>query len=446
MNRPITPTAITAVRDAKAAQAAAEVATLVSVVAWAAEFRVEDAEVTEESFGENGVLLGGAGCPLVSEFHVYDLAAGLGMSSESGCHFVGRTLELRYRLRRTWEQVVALEVPVWKAFKVCDATMNLSWEAAVFIDRMLAPVLHSCTFAQIERTVNQAIDLHDPEEAERRRAKDAEDRGFEVHLGGPTRPAGSTVDVTGSLALEDALDLEQAVKNGAKTLGDLGCEESLGARRAMAVGEMARKQLALDLTNDGDKDDDDLEAGTTTPTSTTPGSTGGRGVTLYAHLDADGMHGFLDNVGGGDVLIEQIRSWCQAVGNTVTIRPVIDLNTQISTNAYTPTDKLIDQVRLRDQTCVFPNCAKRGRYCDLDHRVPYDQDNPAAGGETSTENVALLCRRHHRAKTFSAWRYDSPEPGVYTWRSPSGQRFIVVRGRRYGNLPVTTLIDAFTEP
>ena len=430
MNTPTTPTAITAVRDAKAAQSAAEVATLVSVVAWAAEHRVDNSEVTEKTFGENGVLLGGIGCPLVSEFNVYDLAAGLGMSSESGCHFVGRTLELRYRLCKIWERVVALQVPVWKAFKVCDATMNLSWEAAVFIDRMLAPTLHSCSFAQIERTVNQAIDLHDPEEAERRRAKAADDRGFEVHLGGPTRPAGSTVDVSGTLALEDALDLEQAVKKGAEALSDLGCEESLSARRSMAVGEMARKQLALDLS-----DTDDLDA-----------RTGGRGVNLYAHLDPDGMHGWLDNVGGGDVLIEQIRAWCQSVGNTVIVRPVIDVNTQISTNAYTPTDRLIDQVRLRDQTCVFPNCSKRGRYCDVDHRVPYDQDNPDTGGQTETANLALLCRKHHRAKTFSGWRYTSPEPGVYTWQSPSGLRFIVIRGRAYGNLPVTTLVDAYSEP
>ncbi len=46
--------------------------------------------------------------------------------------------------------------------------MNLSYEAARYIDQMLAPVLHSCTFAQIERTVAQAVDLYDPDEAERR--------------------------------------------------------------------------------------------------------------------------------------------------------------------------------------------------------------------------------------------------------------------------------------
>ena len=107
------PSETAAVRAARSARAAAEVVELQAVVEWAAAHRVEHGEVTEESFGDNGVLLGGVGCPLVSEFDVYDLAATLGRSSQSGCDLVAKTLELRYRLRRTWERVVALEVPKW---------------------------------------------------------------------------------------------------------------------------------------------------------------------------------------------------------------------------------------------------------------------------------------------------------------------------------------------
>ena len=432
MEQATTTTAITAVKTLRKERDAADVRLLQGVVQWAAEFRVDNSVVDEDSFGAGGVLLGGIGCPLVSEFDVYDLAAVLGMSSESGCSFVGKTLELRYRLRRVWERVIALEVPTWKALRVAELTMNLSWDAASFVDRMIAPVLHSCSWAQIDRTITQAIDLHDPEEAERRRLKAADDRSFDIHLGGRGSSSDGTVDVTGTLGLEDALDLEQAVKNGAKTLGDLGCEESLDVRRSMAVGEMARNQLALDLHAEN-SDGDDLQAG----------SSGGRGVTLFAHLDPDSEHATLDNTGAGDVLIEQIKAWCQTVGNTVIIRPVIDLNTQISTNAYTPTAKIVDHVRLRDQCCVFPHCTRRARYCDLDHVVAH-----ARGGETSTQNLALLCRKHHRAKTFAPWTYTSPESGVYEWTSPSGHRSRVTRGRRHGRMPITTPLDGphDTEP
>ena len=429
-----TPTDIAAVRDARTAVAAAEVVELQSVVAWAAAHRVvlDDGTgvVTEQTFGDNGVLLGGVGCPLVSEFDVYDLAATLSMSSDAGCHFVGKTLELRYRLRRTWERVVALQVPKWKAFRLAELTMNLTYEAARYIDTMLAPVLHSCTYAQIERTVTMGIDLHDPDEAERRAKKAAEDRSFDVHL--DEASTDGVVQVDGSLALEDALDLEQAVQHGAQTLSDLGCEESLDARRAMAVGDMARTQLALDLQADeAGEDGDDLTSGTT----------GGRGVTIYAHLDPDSPHASLDNPGASDVLISQIQAWCETVGNTVTIRPVIDLNQEITTDAYTPTVKLTEQVRLRDQCCIFPHCTRPARHCDLDHRHPFDQQNPTAGGKTTTSNLALLCRRHHRTKTFSPWTYDTPQPGVYDWTSPTGTHFRVTRSRRDGRLPITTQID-----
>ncbi|CAN5301279.1 hypothetical protein BH09ACT12_BH09ACT12_37230 [soil metagenome] len=424
MSQTTTPTAITAVRDLKKERDAADFALVQGVVAWSVEFRVDKSVVDDLTFGVDGILLGGVGCPLVSEFDVYDLAAGLGMSSEAGCGYVGKVLELRYRLRKIWERVIALEVPVWKAFRVAEHTMNLNFEAAGHVDQMIAPVLHSCSFAQIERTVSQAVDLYDPEEAERLRLKAADDRSFDIHLGGASTEG--TVDVTGTLALEDALDLEQAVKDGAKSLGELGCEESRDVRRSMAVGEMARNQLAFNLNGE----DGDLTAGG-----------GCRGVNLYAHLDPDGMHASLDNVGGNDVLIAQIKAWCEAVGNVVNIRPVIDLNTQLSTNAYTPTDTIVEQVRLRDQVCVFPNCTRRARFCDLDHRVPHAQD-----GKTCTGNLALLCRKHHRAKTFSAWTYDSPQPGVYDWTSPSGLRFQVVRGRRHGRMPITTLIEGEPEP
>jgi hypothetical protein len=419
-------TATAAVRALKQERDAAEVALLQGVVQWAVQHRVDDEVVDDLTFGVDGVLLGGVGCPLVREFDVYDLAASLGMSSDGGCAFVGRTLEVRYRLRRIWEQVVALKVPVWKAFKVADATLCLTAEAATHVDRHLAPVLHSCSFAQIERTITEAIDLHDPEEAERRRVRAADDRRFDVHLNrrGANGTDG-TVEVSGSLDLLDALDLEDAVKKGAKTLGDLGCEESLDVRRSMAVGEMARNQLALDLSDTHGS----AESGT------------GRGVTVNAHLSAEDLHATVDNPGAGMVLVEQLLEWCTRPGVFVKIQPIIDLNTTISSDAYTPSPRLERQVRLRDRCCVFPYCTQPAVRADLDHIEPYDKNDPARGGPTSSWNLAALCRRHHRAKTFSAWTYLMVEPGVYEWRSPSGARFRVTRSHHHHRAPITTPLD-----
>ena len=53
--------------------------------------------------------------------------------------------------------------------------------------------------------------------------------------------------VTAELDLADALDLAAAVTHGAEQLKALGSDETLDARRAAAVGEMARSQLSLPL-------------------------------------------------------------------------------------------------------------------------------------------------------------------------------------------------------
>jgi hypothetical protein len=64
--------------------------------------------------------------------------------------------------------------------------------------------------------------------------------------------------------------------------------------------------------------------------------------------------------------------------------------------------------------------------CDLDHEIPYlpvaDGGSP---GQTHPDNLACLCRRHHRAKTARRWRYERTPDGDYLWHGPHGSRFLV---------------------
>ncbi|NPC43708.1 HNH endonuclease signature motif containing protein [Nocardioides sp. zg-1230] len=82
---------------------------------------------------------------------------------------------------------------------------------------------------------------------------------------------------------------------------------------------------------------------------------------------------------------------------------------------------------LRDRTCVFPWCTRPARRCDIDHVIPHDPDAAAEGrpqpGPTHTDNLAALCRFHHRLKTHSPWRYEMVAPGVFEWTSPHGHRY-----------------------
>ena len=49
---------------------------------------------------------------------------------------------------------------------------------------------------------------------------------------------------------------------------------------------------------------------------------------------------------------------------------------------------------------------------------PYDQR-----GCTDADNCGLLCRRHHRLKTFTAWYWRRGADGGIEWIDPNGVRW-----------------------
>ncbi len=101
------------------------------------------------------------------------------------------------------------------------------------------------------------------------------------------------------------------------------------------------------------------------------------------------------------------------------MKPVIDLADHVHVESYETPDRLTEQTGLRDGTCVFPWCSRPARSCDSDHVIPHSR-----GGPTCSENLAPLCRRHHRLKTHTPWTYTALEPGTYLWSSPHGYQFL----------------------
>ena len=127
------------------------------------------------------------------------------------------------------------------------------------------------------------------------------------------------------------------------------------------------------------------------------------------------------------VLLDQVRGWCGDSRTKVTIKPVIDLQAELSTPAYEIPDRIREQVVLRDRTCVFPWCSRPARGCDIDHVIEHDHDAAIQGrpqpGPTTSSNLGALCRLHHRLKTFTAWTYRTVAPGVFEWTSPHGHHY-----------------------
>ncbi|GAA2094434.1 HNH endonuclease signature motif containing protein [Nocardioides furvisabuli] len=381
--------------------------------------------------------IAGPGTPLVAEFCVAELGTVLGITSVSAKKLIGHALELRHRLPRLWAQVHAGRVPAWRARAVAEATIHstpaLTVEAARFVDTQVAAVAGKIGPAQLDRLVAETIKRFDL--AGQDPAADPED-GYlhvdprhvtihdqDVHFAG-------TVRLEAEVDLADGLDLQRALAHGAATQKALGSHESLDARRAKALGDLARTQTALDLHGSG------LEARSARTSTTEDGSDlpTAREVVLHAHFDATlsgdttifGPTGRLEE-GQRLLLLDQLRSWCGDSRTKITVKPVIDLNQPKAGPSYAIPDRIREHVVLRDRVCVFPWCGRPARGCDVDHVTEHDHHADAEArpqpGPTHTDNLAALCRFHHRLKTHTTWHYDMVAPGVFEWTSPHDHRY-----------------------
>src|SRR5215203_7071638 len=118
---------------------------------------------------DTGLPLAGPGAPLISDFAVMELSALLGRALDSGRNYVGQVIELAHRLPKTWGRVLDGEVPVWKALRMAESTRLLPEDAAAFVDAQLAPFAHGCSWAQVDRLVDEALIRFDPKAFEERR-------------------------------------------------------------------------------------------------------------------------------------------------------------------------------------------------------------------------------------------------------------------------------------
>ena len=276
--------------------------------------------------------IAGEGAPLVAEFCLAELGTVLGVSTTAAKKLVGHALELRHRLPRLWAQVHAGRVPAWRARAVAEATIHstpaLTVEAAGFVDAQVAAVAGRVGAAQLDRLVAETIkrfDLagfdptQDPEDGylhvDPRHATIHDD---DVHYAG-------TMRMEAELDIADALDLDRALAHRAASLKALGSDAPLDARRAAALGDLARTQTALDLHTHGATGARDVD-----------GLPAAREVVLHAHFDAalDGLDTVFGPTGRMEegqrlVLLDQVRDWCGDSRTKVTVKPVIDLNADL---------------------------------------------------------------------------------------------------------------------
>ena len=280
---------LTAVRAARQAELVATAAQLRFAADWAAMHSVDclDHAAASAVFGDTVIPVAGPGAPLVGEFCVAELAAALGLPTEHGRWLLGEALELKHRLRRLWARVMRHELPAWRARRIARRTMELTLDAASFVDAQIAHVAHRVGPAVVDRLIDEAIARFMPETATQEAIQAADTRSFvidhrQVSFAGTSR-------VYGELDLADALDLDAAVTARASHLKELGSALGRDARRAAAVGEIARADLTLDLPTPGPAPAPAPAPDEQEHTHEQRTVRGTRQTVLYLHLSADAL-------------------------------------------------------------------------------------------------------------------------------------------------------------
>jgi hypothetical protein len=77
-------------------------------------------------------------------------------------------------------------------------------------------------------------------------------------------------------------------------------------------------------------------------------------------------------------------------------------------------------VERRDRHCVFAGCHAPTHWCDVHHLLEWVADQ----GETSLENSALLCERHH-TKVHHGFRVERPPDGRWRTYRPDGSEILI---------------------
>jgi hypothetical protein len=351
---------------------------------------------------------------------------------------------LAHQLRGALHALKTGEISYRHAEALVDSVAGLDADAAAALETASLPYARNLTVAKFERKLRTLREQSNPESIVDRHERAVTDR--EVTF----IPAHDGMAwLSAYLPAADALagfnrltEIASCLRAADKSLHD----DSLLPVRTLA---QARADVFRDLLLDGE-----------------PALEGPRGIrpTVYVSvpaltlLDRSGDSEELEPAtldGYGPIDAETARELAAHAPSFIRLltHPETSAVLSVGKDSYRVPNDLKNWLRLRDSTCRFPGCSRAATHCDLDHT-----DDWALGGETRHDNLAHLCRSHHRLKHNSGWHVahkqardpaqifdpvqawaprdpDSPPdsasecipdfpPGTLSWISPAGREYI----------------------
>jgi Domain of unknown function (DUF222) len=350
-----------------------------------------------------------------------EVSAAMNMSPMGASHLVSHAEALDTRLPKVAALLARGETD-WRTVQlIITRTELVDSDLIADLDASLAERISGWQCWSRRRIINavdSAVRAIDPDAAKERRVRADDDR----HVSVTPQPDGMA-QVRGSLAAPAAAAFDKRLSQMAMSV----CAKdsrTIAQRRADALVALTDgRALACDCGQ---------PECPTRAVDTEPAPGGVKTVINVIASEAtvtgdSDQPGYLEGYGVIDA--EQVRE----LGESAELR-LVECPTVTPAEAlrYQPSAALERWIRCRDVTCRFPGCDRKAAICDIDHTVPFNHADPAAGGLTVPWNLACYCREHHRLKTFhggpGGWRDAQLPDGTIVWTSPTGRIYRTTPG------------------
>ncbi|MBP2185804.1 HNH endonuclease signature motif containing protein [Amycolatopsis magusensis] len=274
------------------------------------------------------------------------------------------------------------------AAKISDVVAPLPDELVSEVDVALVDRITDKNAGQIRRITRDLVHKVDPEGAEARARARRSERRIEIR-----HREDAMAQLLAVLPVEVASTIYARVNRIARTMR---------SRKGKRTADQIRADVFAELLL-GER-------------------TGAPRAEVFIHVAADAALGITDRaaelVGHGPIpasVARDIMKQPNSVWRKVITDPGSGAPLDVGRSRYRPPAHLADYVRVRDRVCRMPGCHHPAQCADLDHHRAR-----AKGGDTSCQNLCVLCRSHHRLKDAPGWKFDlDRETGELTITTPA---------------------------